>query len=381
MKSVNKYIIRKRNENSVLSMIIQKDLVYRADIAKALDLNKATISAIVKTLLKRKLVYEEGIGKSNGGRKPIMLKFHKNAGLSVGIDIRVDCISSVLTNLNGTIVNQYNIKVASITKENILSYINRTIQYFRSSMPPTYYGIIGIGIGIHGTVENNNINFTPYYDLKNFPLADKLSKEFNMPVFIENEANLSAIAEKNTNVSIGNIICINVHSGVGAGLILNGKLFHGFNGSSGEIGHTIVLKGGKPCPCGNQGCLEQYASELNILNMYRQKKGVNTLDFNQFKNNILLGEKIAIEMLNEFISYISIAINNLNNTFNPEKIIINSRFTNEIDGTTEKIKNCLHSKINNKVVITNSSLNGNSTAIGASFLSSEKFLMEGSLIE
>ncbi|SFC28603.1 ROK family transcriptional regulator [Clostridium uliginosum] len=377
MKPINKYLIRKKNENSVLSMIIKKGLVSRADIAKELDLNKATISAIVQTLLERRLVCEEGIGDSNGGRKPIMLKFCETAGFSIGIDIRVDYISSVLTCLDGTIISKYNIDVDHITKKNILYYINKTIQYFHSSMPTTHYGIVGLGLGIHGTVEDNNIKFTPYYDLEKFPLANKLIKEINIPVYIENEANLSAIAEKNAGIDENNIICINVHSGVGAGLILNDNLFHGFNGSSGEIGHTIVLNGGKPCPCGNQGCLEQYVSELAILNLYKQKKDLQNLDFNQFKNDILIGEKVAIEILDEFIIYISIAINNLNNTFNPEKIIINSRFTNEIDGTIEKIKNHLHSTINNKVIITSSNLKGNSTAIGASLLSSEQFLFNG----
>ena len=125
----------------------------------------------------------------------------------------------------------------------------------------TPYGIVGIAVGISGVVNNNRILFTPYYPLPQPDLGQILEDIFHLPVIVENESNFSVLGESAFHFGYKNMIHINVHDGIGMGILIGEHLYKGHDGYAGEFGHTILFPDGKPCPCGNCGCLEQYASE------------------------------------------------------------------------------------------------------------------------
>lgn len=114
-------------------------------------------------------------------------------------------------------------------------------------------------IALQGQVLNNKIISTSYNDLAEINLVEMLNQEYNFPVFLQNEANLSALGEYTFSSDIENLASISLHSGIGVGLVKNGKLDVGNKGYAGQLGHTILFPNGRKCTCGNHGCLENIA--------------------------------------------------------------------------------------------------------------------------
>lgn len=374
MSVTDKYAIREMNEKLVLRTIIQEESISRADIAKLLNLNKTSVSSIVGDLLTRDLIVELGVGESSGGRKPTILTFNKKAGFSLSFDVDPKHITSILTYLDGEFVADKYTSTNDFSAKNILDTLKSDIEMYLNKLESSTYGIVGICIGIHGIVNDNQLIFSPFYSFDQIDLKAELEAIFKIPVLLENEANLAALGEQKHTTLTSNLVSLSVKHGVGAGIILNGTLYTGADGHSGEIGHLITVIDGHQCPCGNQGCLELYASEYHILQGYRESLNLESVSFTKFKKDYFANHLEAKRLMAQFIQYMMIAVNNLITTFNPEVIIINSRFTNQIDGIIDQIKNQLLYKGKGKTIIKASTLDREATLLGGAHLSSVQFL-------
>ncbi len=374
MQVGSRELIRDINNNIVLETVIENEPISRAELSKKLGLTKATISSIVKDLLEQELIMEVGIGTSGVGRKPILLKFNQKAGYSICIDLGVEIISIMLTDLKGRKKATKRVEVPGINKDNVFKILTPLIDDMIKKTTPSKYGVVGITIGIHGVVYDNDIIFTPYYDLKGADLASQLQNHYNIPVYLLNEANLSVLGEKTFAVNSENMANINIHWGIGLGLVINNKLYEGYNGFAGEFGHTIVEANGKPCPCGNKGCIEQYASERALLKKLSAMKGRKGITFDEFVELYKEDDECALVIMNDFARYLSIAINNILTAFNPEIVIINSKFTNQFPEILDDIKNSLHSNVSRGKDIVLSTLENSSILYGAAYINIISFL-------
>lgn len=368
----SKELIRDINTKLVLETIVNHISISRASIAKHLGLTKATISAIVQELINKKLVIEIGSDDTSLGRKPILLSLNKKAGYVICIDIGVDTISALASDLIGEDCSLKQIK----TPTNASNIINILIQFIESMKLPkgTPYGLVGITLGIHGVIANNEVSFTPYYNLTGINLAKGLEQHFNAPVILENEANLSVIGEKTFQYDYENIANVSVHSGIGLGIIINDKLYTGYNGRAGEFGHTIIEINGRQCPCGNQGCLEQYVSERTLLMEFSKLKGLESVSFDQFKDAYDVKDPDALKIMEDFIKYMSVGVNNILNAYNPDIVIINSTFTIFFPQITKQIEAALKSKMNSYVQIVPSVLQDTSILLGGICVAIKGFL-------
>lgn len=327
MVTGSRELIREMNRKLVLETVINEGPLSRASISKKLGLTKATISAIIQELIDNGYVEEIGSDDTSYGRKPILLSFCRQNGYVFSLDVGVQSTSVLVCDLMGRncCLRQY---PQHLQKDNVLPFLTALISEQLNKLPPTRFGLIGISLGIHGTVCRNLITFAPNYPLAQVPLALELEKTFRIPVLLENEANLSALAEKTFVQNYKNLIQISVHSGVGAGIILEHNLYTGACGTAGEFGHTIVEPDGLPCPCGNQGCLEQYISDPAILSYYAGLKNTDVLpDMNTFIAAYRQDEEAAVQSIHRFVRYLACGVNNLWNLFSPECIIVNSLLT------------------------------------------------------
>lgn len=279
----SKELIRDINSKLVLETIINHNPISRASISKELGLTKATISAIVQDLMNKNLVIEIGSDDTSLGRKPILLSFNKKAGHALCIDLGVETISALITDLSAEDCVLKQIKTPS-KPQMIVPTLVDLIDSIQKKLPNSTYGLIGITIGIHGVTSDNTIKFAPYYELSQLDIANRLEQQIGIPVYLENEANLSVLGEKTFMFDYPNIANISVHSGIGIGLIINNELYTGYNGYAGEFGHSIVEIDGRPCPCGNHGCLEQYVSERVLLKQFAQRKEMKEIDFDTFSS-------------------------------------------------------------------------------------------------
>lgn len=369
----SKELIRDINSNLVLTQIVNYSPISRSTIAKKLGLTKATISAIVADLLLKKLVVEIGSDDTSLGRKPILLSFNRKAGYAVSVDIGEQMISALITDLQG---DERQLKQIA-TPKNSTDLCPALIDLLRSmttDIPERPYGIVGITLGIHGVTSDNVIHFTPYYDFTSCNLVKELEDNFHTTVLLENEANLSVIGEKTFEYNYPNIANISVHTGVGLGIIMNNTLYSGSKGYAGEIGHTIIDIDGKPCPCGNQGCLEQYVSERALLQDLAFKKDLEHIDFTLFTKLYQEKDTEALSIMDTFVRYMTICVNNVLTMFNPDLVIINSRFIVLEPLLLTRIIDNLSSRMNDYQKIVPSVLQEGSVLLGGISVTVRSFL-------
>ncbi|MDH5162218.1 ROK family transcriptional regulator [Heyndrickxia oleronia] len=373
----NQQVVKRNNKSIVLQMIIEQEPLSRADIAQRTGLNKATVSSLVNELLLEELIYESGPGESSGGRRPVILHFNKITGYSIGIDIGVNFILGVLTDLEGTIIYEESLFIHDTDFSVVLELVKKMIFSLKEQTPESRYGIIGIGIGVPGIVDKQGtVLLAPNLGWKNVSFKEAFENEFNLPVIVENEANAGAYGEKcfGEGQNSQNMIYVSAGIGIGVGIILNGELYRGKNGYSGEMGHMIIEVNGKPCRCGSNGCWEAYASEYALLNTTNQKDATLESIINLADAN----DKDAIKLLERIGNYLGYGMNNIINTFNPEMIIIGNRLAkakkwieHPIDNT---IKNHTLSFQQNDLKLVISNQYKYSTALGMSSFAVEKFI-------
>ena len=368
----SKELIRDINTRLVLETIIESESISRAAISKKLGLTKATISIIVQELINKKLVIEVGSDDTKLGRKPILLSLNKKAGYGISIDIGVKTISALSSDLAGE-----DRGLKQITTPKNPSYLLEALIKLIETMKlddHIPYNLVGISLGIHGLVQDNQVSFAPYYDLSKINLAHELESHFDVPVYLENEANLSVIGEKTFQYDYKNIANISIHSGIGLGIIINDELYTGYNGRAGEFGHTIVEIGGRTCPCGNNGCLEQYMSEQALMKELAQRKELEEVTFDDFQDMYQEGDPDANDIMDHFIKYMSVGVNNILNIYNPDIVIINSSFTIHFPEIIKEIEDSLKSKMNSYVSIVPSVLQDSSILLGGLCVVIKNFL-------
>lgn len=370
----SKELIRDINRRLILETIIQEETISRASLAQRTGLTKATVSAIVANLMEQNLILEIGSDNTSLGRKPILLTFNANCGSVISLDLNNTTISVLTSNLRGENC-ALSLHEHIVNKETILHTLEEIIADTIEQLPLTQYGPVGIGIGIHGTVFQNEVLFTPYAPYEKLPFKRHLEERFHLPIFLDNEANLSVVGEQTFWYNVSNIIGVSVHSGIGVGVMIHRALYSGINGNAGEFGHTIIEQNGRPCPCGNQGCLEQYASERVILEQFsirHSTESPTTLD--EFLTAYANQDEIALTLIEEFISYMALAINNLSATFNPDVVVINSAFIINIPGLIPRIKEQLSSRVSSNCEVLPSRLQDTSILLGASCACIKNFL-------
>lgn len=384
---LNQSQVKVNNKTLVLNTIKENPPLSRAAISEKLGLTKGTISSLVKELLDEQLCYESGPGVSSGGRRPILLNFNEKAGFFIGIDLGVNYILSVLADFSGNIINQIKIDYHETDYTYVLQKIMDSITYLIKNAPVSHYGVVGIGIGVPGIVdiEGEEIILAPNLNWKNKKIKQDIEQFFNMPVIVENEANVGAYGEKlyGLGKNFENIIYISAGVGLGVGLILDGKIYKGAQGFSGEMGHTIINMDGPQCECGSNGCWEIYASEKYIYSEVNHCKLPTAMEALNLDSLLLYAKEnnhIA-KIFNDTGKYLGVGINNIINTFDPEQIIIGNslaRAKKYLEGPiTELIRN--NTLKNNKKNLQIDYTDGLSSpaVLGASAYVTEMFLYRG----
>lgn len=336
-------LVKQINKSIVLEAIKTKGPISRAQISKETGLNKATVSTMVSELIKSSFVKEIGEGKSSGGRKPVMLYFNQHAGYSIGIDLGVNYILGILTDLDGDIVEKMTIKLTSTQVESVVGQLYLLIEELMKKAPESPYGIVGIGVGVPGQINQHDmILFAPNLQWENVSLKQMIEERFHIPTVIENEANAGAHGEQlyGAGQHITNQIYVSIGIGIGTGIIINHQLYKGASGISGEMGHFTIDANGRKCSCGSRGCWELYASEKALLVAAQKEKIADSVDLDILLKEAKEGNPVVLNLLHTLGEHIGIGLVNIINTFNPGAIIIGNRiakFKNWIKNPMERI--------------------------------------------
>ncbi|GMB07631.1 glucokinase [Thermolongibacillus altinsuensis] len=260
----------------------------------------------------------------------------------VGVDLGGTTVKLAFVNIYGEIIHKWEIPTdRSEQGKNITTDIAKAIDEKLRELDESKSRLVGIGIGAPGPVNMANGEIYEAVNLgwKNYPLKDRLEVETNLPVVVDNDANIAALGEmwKGAGGGAKNLICVTLGTGVGGGIIVNGHIVHGANGAGGEIGHiTSVPEGGARCNCGKTGCLETVASATGIVRIATEKltqtnvEGVLRTIYNEqgkvTAKDVFDAAKeqdaLALEIVDYVTFHLGLALANLANGLNPEKIVI-----------------------------------------------------------
>ena len=296
MRAVNQALTKINNKNLILKQIIMKP-VSRIELSGMTGLTKLTVSNIVNELIGDGYITEgEQEIHSVPGRRPIVLKPDTTKHYILGIYLCRDSVSAFSANLCGEIIHMESIPFDDETAESVGQKIIRAAD----KIIKLEKNIIGIGVSSIGPVgiKDGVLREPPhFFGIEYIDIRGLLENAFALPVFTDNDMNTSALAEKywGKGADLDNFIYLGAAKGIGAGIILKGRLCEG---DFGEIGHVSVDINGKQCPCGNKGCLEMYAS----------------ISSNANKNN-----------KQDICRYLAEGCITLINLFNPDKIFLGHR--------------------------------------------------------
>ena len=371
----SKYTIRENNEATVLNAIISQKEISRAELSVHTGLNKASMSSITKKLLEDELIHEDRIGDAAriGGRKPIMLTFNGKAALTISVDIAPNYVEGLIAYVDGKVLYEAEIKGIKVSAENALSHITELVEKLMQHAEETPHGIIGLCVAIHGLVDQEEIVFTPNYTLQS-DLKVQLEDVYPFYVHLENEANLAALGEYTFGSSSDSVVSLSIHTGIGAGIVENGKLRTGKTGKAGEIGHSILYPDGRKCPCSNEGCLEQYASHQAIYSELEQALGLPDVNSSLVIERYKKGDPTVQKVLRTNAHYLSIAVNNLAVIYEPDLVVINSSIYWQIPELITILKGDLKGKFSCDTRVISSSLKRKATLFGGVAKSTQNFL-------
>lgn len=328
MKSVNKSII--------LNKIRTDGPISRAQIAKEAKLTPPTVSSNVKELIEQGIVKESELGESLGGRKPTMLLIDQQAFYVIGVDAGPTTIKCILSDLSGKVLKRTSSKLTTpITNQQFLEMLKASIHsVLRDISSVMSEKVIGIGVAMHGVVdvETGTSLFAPNLGLTDIPIKEALEEAFELDVKVENDARAMALGESwfGDHGELSSMLAVNLGRGVGAGLVIQGKLYHGAQDIAGEIGHMMIDPRGNLCECGNYGCLQTFATGPAIVQMAKRllKEGSNTeVTGEKIYELAVEGHEDCIHILAEAGKMIGIGLTNLIHIINPEKIVLGGAVT------------------------------------------------------
>ncbi len=281
------------------------------------------------------------------------------------LDIGGTKTSAAIFDENGSILEDYVHTVASKTfegAEEVYRNTKNTVIELLDKFSLSIGDIEAIGVGSPGplTRETGVIINAPLMGWKNFPLVNKLKKDFLVPVLLDNDANLGALAEQRCGVAQGkrNVIYMTVSTGCGGGMVIDGKIYHGKRDMALEIGHMSLDINGENCPCGGKGCFELYASGTAINMRMRDRlkdksnesillKNVKEVDSLTGKELFIAaqnGDVFAIKQYEEEGVYLGVGIANLFNLFDPDILVLGGGVTKAKDFFHEKMMETINSR-------------------------------------
>lgn len=312
-----------------------------SELSKVIKLSTPKINSLLIELIEDGLVNELGRGDSSGGRRPNIYGLEANGFYTVGITVNINrTIISIFNSNNKEIVEPQYFPIKMHSDFEIFHQVNDKLDEVLTKNKIKRESILVIGFELPGLLnQKKGTNITYFPDIENF--SDELTKIFKMPVYFSHDSKVRAFTEQHFGLAWNkkNVLMLQADWGLGLGIIINGKLYHGKSGYSGEFGHLPIVDNGILCSCGKQGCLETIVSATAIARIAKQgiKQGTLSLISELVDNDIEKidiatvieaanrGDQFAISIFSDVGYWLGKGIVYLIQIFNPELIVLGGR--------------------------------------------------------
>ena len=336
-------------EVEVMRALRRQGRISRTEISNITGWSKAKASQEIRSLVDKGYLVEFGEGVSQGGRKPRLLRINNQLGYIVGIDIGATSMDVALADVTGLILQRRSEPTdVKLNPETVLGRCSELLLELIRAQGVTPGQILGIGVGVPGPVDfARGVLVAPPLmpEWENFLIRDFFKKTFPSAfIVVDNDVNIMALGEQRAGEGTGvdHFIYVKIGTGIGAGIISNGRIHRGSDGSAGDIGHICVDKEGPLCACGNKGCLEAMAAgpaimskameasrngSSPVLSQIRESKGgvIRPEDVNAACRE---GDQAALDIIRDSGQMIGDVLASLVNFFNPSHIFIGGGIAN-----------------------------------------------------
>lgn len=349
-RSATTSTVRNINRSAILDLLRERSPISRSQIARQLNMSLPTVMRIVEELMEEDLVRLHGMGESTGGRPSSLLEFNGNAYAVVGVDLGGTKMFGTVADLSGTIQHELFIPhEGGNGPHDHLEELCRFIEMLLEAPRPPWQRIRGIGVGAPGftLVPEGIVTWAPSLGWQDLPLQNILSDRYDLPVFVENDVNLTALGEWGFGAGRGarNLVSIAIGTGIGAGIILGGALYRGHNQAAGEVGYLLPGVEFLGQRYDQFGALESLASGIGIAERAHQRleqeeKPIPTegLSAHCVFAAARSGESWAQQVVSETVDYLSLAIANISTLLDPEVIILGGGVARSADLLIDPIK-------------------------------------------
>jgi glucokinase-like ROK family protein len=324
------------NLSEVLQLIWRERQISRAEIARRKELSRSTVSQIVEELLELGLVKEAGAGESHGGRRPIVLQFDDDAAVILGVDLGATHVAVTLTNLRGSVLAwEHQKHPVRDDPPGALALVTTLAERCLEAWGGSRRRLLGVGMAVPSPVDParpDYLNDVVAPTWKGVNVGQALRKRFRVPVLVDNDANLGALAERwwGAGRDVDNFAYIKLATGIGAGFFVDGKIYRGASGVAGEVGHLSIDPGGAPCGCGLRGCLVTVVGAPALLRRAREllkehpDSALAGRDFGitVLEDAALAGDALALQVVREAAEHLGIGVAGLLNLLNPAVVVV-----------------------------------------------------------
>lgn len=379
---------------AVLKQLYFNNTMSCAEISSKINKSIPITFKIISELIKEGFVIETGLAASSGGRRPLMYALQEDRMYTVAV-----AMDQLITRIS--IMDMHNRHVGIVERlalplhnnPDAPSVLAKKIKEVITSSPVDKKKILGVGIGMPGFIDSEKgINYT-FLETKNKTISQYISDQIDLPVYIDNDSSLIALAELRFGCALDkkNVMVINIGWGVGLGLILNGELFRGNNGFAGEFSHIPIFDNNKLCECGKTGCLETETSLLVLIEKAVQGLKAGRLsgigknfptdyyeqDYETINTAALKGDQFTVELFSEAGYNIGRGVAILIHLLNPETIVLSGRGSLAGKIWEAPIQNALNEhcipRLSANTTLKISSLGYDAELIGAAILVAENF--------
>jgi predicted NBD/HSP70 family sugar kinase len=319
---------KQHNRDLLLKLLFEHEMISRAELARLTQLTRTTVSSVVADLMSAGLIKEVGAGSSLGGKPSILLSLQPDGRELIGVNLAQNRFMAAIVNLRGEIKKTVEVPVQGGDGKGAIQLVYKILDpVVREVRRP-----VGIGVGTPGLVDTragvvvNAVNL----DWQDLPLAQLLEQRYRLPVRILNDSQGTAIGEfvYGGHRSDGNLIVVHVGHGIGAGILVHGRLFQGDGGGAGEIGHVLMQENGGPCRCGRRGCLETLASGWAILGAVQRLPGsAEVTALAAVETKFLWGDPAVREIVLEAGHHLGRALAGLVGALHIQKIVLTGDVT------------------------------------------------------
>jgi len=376
---------RYQQKKDIIGFLYKMGELSKPEICRFTNMTTPTISRIIEELIEEGWVIDRGQGASIGGKRPHIFSLNPDAAYIMGVDAGRIHLKIAIFNLRKEIIGEIKIFPSILEKnksnEENISYILEKIRQTLQELHLPYEKIKVAGFAIPGLIDNEGNSYT-YFVYEDTNIKKVLEKELQIPVFIDNDSKIMALAEHSFGVAQGidNALCISVNECIGLGMILNSRPYTGYKGMAGEFGHIRISGLEGQCYCGKIGCLETVASGRAIVKNARKsiEKGVHTsIQTLANEKDITLTTIIkaarqddifAIDLLQNAGEKIGEGISTLIHLFNPQVLVIGGEIADAGSLIITPIQQILNkytlTRLKNQCEIKLSNLHAHSTIMG-----------------